>query len=497
MRSRSSVPAGVAIALLLLPAGGASSSPASLPALAQRIESLLRSPVLRPQETGLIVVVLPEGRVLYEKNADRPLKPASTLKIVTSAAALSLLGPEFSFETILYADAPPDAAGHVTGDLYVRGSGAPDLVSEAWWLIARRLAAVGIRRVRGDLVGDETFFDAVRRPPGWPPATDDSAYNAPIGALSCNFNAVAVTVVPAARLEDSPRVFLEPASSYFGVVQRAVTTERPTSLSVSRVVRDGRNTVILGGQVRRSDAPLTFYRSVDEPALYALHAFRDIARAEGIIVDGTARVGPVPENAVEIHRHVSRPLGILVRDMNKHSNNFMAESLVKTLGATLSGRPGTTEIGLRVIEDYLVGIGLDPDGATLADGSGLSKMNRVPPRLVAGVLAAAAGDFSIGPDLAASFPIGGADGTLQDRFAGDPLKRRVRAKTGRVFGARALAGYVENASGRRFAFALLADRPRGSSAAVEHALDRIVAAIADSTDDEIVPLLETPMGGGP
>ncbi len=450
--------------------------------------------MFRPRETALVVIALPEGRTIFERNADRPLKPASTLKILTAAAALSILGPEFTFATIIHADAPPNDAGTITGNLYIEGQGAPDLLGEAWWLIARRLAALGVRRVTGDLVGDESHFDGERRPPGWPRAGNDSAYNAPIGALSSNFNAIAVRIEPARRIQDRPRVALEPAANFFDIVNRAAMTTRSTSIRVERRFRGGRNILAVRGHMRIDGRPMTFYRSVEEPALYALHTFRAIARSEGITIVGEVRVGHVPGNAVELYRHNSRPLGSLVRDMNKHSNNFMAEMLLKTLGARLAGPPGTREDGLRVVRRYLTSIGANPSRSILADGSGLSSHNRVPARLIAVLLAHAAIDFTIGPDLAASFPIGGADGTLEERFEGDPGGRRVRAKTGRVSGSRTLAGYVANSEGRRFAFALLTDGPRGSLEAIDHALDGVVREIAASTEEEVTTLLERPFG---
>ena len=448
--------------------------------------------MFRPRDTALIVIALPEGHTIFESNADRPLKPASTLKILTCTTALSMLGPEFIFETLVHADAAPDDSGTIIGNLYIEGLGAPDLVGEAWWLIVRRLATLGIRRVTGDLVGDESHFDSERRPPGWPQAGNDSAYNAPIGALSSNFNAITVRIDPARRIEDRPRITLEPATDFFDIVNRAAMTTRSTSIRVDRRYRGGRNILAVRGRMRIDGSPMTIYRSVEEPALYAMHTFRSIARTGGITIAGELKVGAVSGNAVEIYRHASRPLGALVRDMNKYSNNFMAEMMLKTLGARIEGPPGTRQDGLRVVRRYLTGIGADPSRSTIVDGSGLSSHNRVPARLIAHALARAANDFTIGPDLAASFPIGGADGTLEDRFESDPGGRRVRAKTGRVAGSRTLAGYVANAEGRRFAFALLAGSPRGSLESVYRALDGVVGEVAASTEEEIAPLLERP-----
>lgn len=467
-----------------------SPAPAEVPTpLAVRLLPLLRAPVLHPDDTGVAILVLPSGRPVLLKNADRPLHPASTLKILTSAAALALLKPEYVYETRLLSDGPIGGDGTIARNLYVQGSGAPDLVGESFWLMAKRVAALGLRRVAGDLVGDESCFDAVRRPPGWPAPSADSWYNAPVGALSCNFNVVTVRVDPSPLLGARPDITLEPVASYFQVLNRATTVAGATSLTVTRGFEDRRNTLVISGTLRRGSGPFVVHRGVEEPALYALHCFQEIARSEGIEIAGTLRVGTVPDAAKEIQRYESRPLGTLVRDMNKNSNNFMAEAILKTLGAQFVEQPGTTAHGIEVVRTYLTGLGIDPAALQIVDASGLSEQDRVPARLLAEVLARAQGDFEIGPELVASLPVGGADGTLEERFGGEEAKRRVRAKTGRIAGTLSLAGYAVNRDGRRFAFAILANHPRGSIDAVHQTIDRLVDEIVQSADADIAPLL--------
>ena len=474
------------------PAGPAVTPPASpdlhaaQPALAATLAGLTTSPVLHPQETGIVVMALPERRVIFARQADRPLKPASTLKILTTSAALALLRPEFVHDTPIYADAEIDASGVLAGNLYVQGRGAPDLVGESWWLMARRLAARGLKRVTGNLVADESYFDAVRRPPGWPAPGADSWYNAPQGALSCNFNVVTVRVSPSPLLGGRPDLTLEPASSYFQVLNRATTAAQSTDIRVDRLFEDGQNRLVIAGTVRRGGGTEIVNRSVEEPALWSLHAFREIARGSGIEIGGRLETGTVPAGAKLLFRHESRPLAALVRDMNKNSNNFMAEMLLKTLGAQFVSVPGTTEGGLEMVRAYLAGLGLDPHDLRVSDGSGLSDLDRMPAMLMAEILARARQDFEIEPELVASLPIGGADGTLSDRFASEEGRRRVRAKTGRVAGAITLAGYASNRDGHVLAFVIFANQPRGTLEAVHRSLDRLVDAIAASRDADLV-----------
>ena len=469
------------------PAPSGSPAPAGAAALplAGRLAALLKQPAFNPDETAVVVAILPEGETIFARLAEKPLRPASTLKIVTSAAALALLKPEYTYETRILADAEPDGTGTVQGNLYLKGSGAPDLVGESWWLMARRLASQGLRRVTGDLVADESHFDPVRRPSGWPTPGADSWYNAPVGALSCNFNVVTVHVDPSPVSGSRPDISIEPAASYFQMLNRATTTNGPSTLKVDRFYENGQNALTITGTIRRGGGPLTFHRAVEEPALYAAHAFREIAKREGIVVEGAIVTGIAPESARELHSHESRPLGLLIRDMNKNSNNFMAEAIIKTIGAQFIGTPGTTAAGLEVVRTYLTGLGIDLSTTRLADGSGLSDETLLPARVLAELLVRSWDDFELGPELTVSLPIGGADGTLDERFVHEDARRHLRAKTGRIASALTLAGYATNRDGRPFAFVIFANRPRGTIEAVHRAMDRFLDELLRASDADL------------
>jgi D-alanyl-D-alanine carboxypeptidase/D-alanyl-D-alanine-endopeptidase (penicillin-binding protein 4) len=474
------LPAAVLLALVAANPPQAAPLTAAQSPLAANLAGLLTSPVLHPQETAVVVMTLPERRVVFAQQADRPLKPASTLKILTSSAALALLRPEFVYETPIYADAAIDTSGTLTGNLYIQGRGAPDLVGESWWLMAKRLADLGLRKVEGNLVADESYFDDVPRPPGWPAPAADSWYNAPQGALSCNFNVVTVRLSPSPLSGGRPDLTLEPATSYFEVLNRATTAAQPTDVRVDRLAEDGRPRLVIAGTIRKGGGDEIVHRAVEDPAQWSLATFRDIARGCGITITGALKSGPVPEGARVLTRHESRPLALLLRDMNKNSNNFMAEMILKTMGAQFVAAPGTTAGGLEMVRAYLSGLGLDPNAVRLVDGSGLSDLDRMPASLLASVLAEAYDDFEIGPELLTSLPIGGADGTLADRFASEEGRRRVRGKTGKIAGAVSLAGYVANRDHHVLAFVVFANQPRGTLEAVHRSIDRLVDAVAAS-----------------
>jgi len=477
-------PAVLVLLLLPAPALHVAAAPPSIPTvreLGDRIRSALASRCLDPGRVGIEVVSLRDGAEIFARNAEIPLKPASSQKIFTSAAALALLKPDYVFPTVFYAiEAPRD--GVINGDLYVKGFGAPDLVGEFWWLMVQELHRQGLREVRGDLVGDDTFFDWETRPPVWPRTVpDDSWVNAPVGALSFNYDVVTVRVRPGPAAGRPPRVDLIPLGGYFKVSNRATTTAGQGRLFVERGFRQGVNTITVSGSIRLGSAPVEVTKGVENPTLYALSAFQELSARQGIVLKGSARRGAVPKEAREIFRFESKPLAAIVRDMNKHSNNFMAETLLKTLGAELQGTPGTTRKGLEVVRGYLERIGVSTGNLTLVDGSGLAHDNRATARSLVRTLQAMNEDFELWPEFLSSLPVAGIDGTLQRRFRQEDLMRKVRAKTGKIAGVATLSGYAVNEADEAFAFAILINDYRCGTETIKQLMDRVCSSLVESS----------------
>jgi len=449
--------------------------------LEARIRSVLESKCLTASRVGVEVIALKDGSELFSRNPDVPLKPASNQKLFTSAAALALLKPDYVFPTVIYAlEAPRN--GVISGDLYVKGFGAPDLVGEFWWLIVQELHRQGLREVRGDVVGDDTFFDSEMRPEAWPRGVpDDSWVNAPVGALSFNYNVVTVRVRPGPAVGTRPQVEVIPLAGYFRVTNRAITTAGRNRLYVDRGYHEGTNTITVSGTIRAGSSPIEVTKGVEDPTLYALSAFQELATRQGIVLRGLLRRGNVPEQAREVFRFESKPLAAIVRDMNKHSNNFMAEDLLKTLGAQFIGTPGTTEKGLQVVRQYLDRIGVSTSELSLVDGSGLAHDNRVTARSLVHTLRAMNQDFELWPEFLASLPVAGIDGTLQRRFRQEDLMRKVRAKTGRIAGVATLSGYAVNGVGETFAFAILINDYRCGTETVKRLMDRVCSSLVESS----------------
>jgi D-alanyl-D-alanine carboxypeptidase/D-alanyl-D-alanine-endopeptidase (penicillin-binding protein 4) len=449
--------------------------------LEERVRPVLASRCLDPSKVGVSVLALADGTEILSRNADIPLKPASNQKLFTSAAALALLKPDFVFPTVFSA-LHPIRNGVLEGDLYIKGHGAPDLVGEFWWLMVQELHRQGLREIRGDLVGDDTYFDQEDRPSAWPSTVPrDSWVSAPVGAISFNYDVVTIRVRPGPAVGTPPRVELIPLAGYFQITNRATTSASRSRLHVQRGYRQGRNTIVVSGTIHAGSAPIEVTKGVEDPTLYALSAFRELAERQGIALRGTTRRGAVPAGAREVFRFESKPLSAIIRDMNKHSNNFMAEAILKTLGSEVLGAPGTTEKGLRVVREYLERIGVSTPDLAFADGSGLAHDNRTTARALVRALQAMHDDFELWPEFLASLPVAGVDGTLQRRFRQEDLLRKVRAKTGKIAGVATLSGFAVNGAGEDFAFAILINDYRCGSETVKRLMDRVCTILVESS----------------
>ena len=452
----------------------ASARPASTP-LAARLEAALSMRALSGATVSALVVSRSDGRVLYERASDRPLVPASNEKILTALAALATFGPAHRFTTRVLADAPPDAAGAV-GTLYLRGGGDPALTSEDWWRLAAELRAGGLRRVRGDLVVDDSFFDAERWHPDWGAVTE-RAYFGPVSALSANYGAFTVEVVPGAAPGTPARVAIDPPLGYFLLANRATTgpPHRRAQLAVDRETTPQGESVVVSGTVPAGSEPTRIYRSVSDATLYAGAVLAWQLGAQGVEVGGRVRRGASPDPGRELLAFEGRPLAEIVRLFMKHSNNTIAEGLVKAIGAEQSGPPGSWSRGVDALVARLRALGLPLEGAHIVDGSGLSRSNRVTARLLVGALLAADRSFAFGPEFESALPIAATDGTLTHRARG--AAGAVRAKTGSLDGVHSLSGYAALPAGGEAVFSVLVNgAPTGDLAAIR-ALDGFAAAL--------------------
>jgi D-alanyl-D-alanine carboxypeptidase/D-alanyl-D-alanine-endopeptidase (penicillin-binding protein 4) len=441
------------------------------------LEAALAVPALSGARVGAFVVRASDGATVWAHAADVPLIPASNMKLLTSLAALELLGPTHRFETRILADRRPDLAGSV-GDLIIRGGGDPALTSEEWWRLAADLRRSGLRKVEGDIRVDDSAFEDALWHPSWG-AISSRAYHAPVGALSANYGAFFVEVSPSPELGEPTRVALDPPVEYLKATNRSrtVSEEAGDSLRVGHGLASvDQEEVIVSGALRHGSGPKLFARSVRDPALYAGSVLKMQLEGLGITVGGQVRRSESDQGVVLLV-FKGRPLSEAVALTLKYSNNAMAETLVKLAGLNSNGGQGSWERGLPILRARLLESGVIGEDAVLADGSGLSTDNRVSARMLVKALQRSRSSFRVGPEMLAALPLAASDGTLADRL-GSGLNR-VRAKTGLLTDSRviALSGLIETESGEERIFSILVNGYNGPTPEAVEAVDAWVSLL--------------------
>lgn len=436
----------------------ASSAP-DLP-LAGRLAMLMSSKV-RNGTWGAMVVSLTTGDTLFTRNAGLSLNPASTLKLYTTALAFEQLGPEHRFTTDVYRHGPL-ANGTLSGHLILRGGGDPAL-SRRYFdndgngpmrALAKQVADAGIRRITGDVIGDDRAFEPKPVPDGWLTRYLHASYAARVSALSLNENLVHVVVTPG-RPGQPSAVRLEPATTAFSVTNNSKT--RSKSRGAQLTVTGGEDGVIrVRGWIGISSEPRVYGLVVPEPARFTTGALVRALRDIGVIVEGNARVGSLPGGSVKVTSLPSPPLAELAGVMNRESINHFAELIFRNAArqASPSG-VGSATMGNALLRDFLqLRVGAIPQDVFAADGSGLSTLDRVTARSLVQLLAYAhRAPWS--RQFHESLPVAGREETLRLRMRGTPAQGNLHAKTGTTNDVVALSGYVAARHGEVLAFAFL------------------------------------------
>ncbi|GAB2999788.1 D-alanyl-D-alanine carboxypeptidase/D-alanyl-D-alanine-endopeptidase [Amycolatopsis acidiphila] len=477
-KGRAGLLALLAAAVVVVAPSGPAAAPSG--ALGQDLDALLATNSLKGADVGLVVRKADTGEVLYSSQSARRRQPASNAKVLTTAAALDLLGTQYRFHTSV--QSPGRRAGSLlAGDLYLRGGGDPTMLASDYDALAAQVAASGVRTVSGSLVADDGFFDKTRLAPGW--AWDDEPYyyDAQTSALTIapdtdyDAGSVIVTVKPGAA-GAAPTVTLTPPNSYVHVVNTAVTG--PGSLTVDRA--HGGNTITVSGSIPVGAAPDQEWMAVWEPTGLAASVFRDALARHGVRVLGGTRFAATPAGAASLAGHDSITVGELLTPFLKRSNNMHAEALVKTTGG------GSWATGLTKLRQDFPTFGVDPAQLLMVDGSGLSRMDEVSPDELADALLAVRGKPWF-QEFYNALPVAGnpdrmVGGTLSTRMVGTPAAGKVHAKTGSMTGVSALSGYVTAADGEQLVFSMVSNQTLGSPRAVEDAV-AIRLAQYDGTAD--------------
>jgi D-alanyl-D-alanine carboxypeptidase/D-alanyl-D-alanine-endopeptidase (penicillin-binding protein 4) len=507
--------------------------------LGRQIAAIAAEPAVMRAHWGIAITTL-DGTPIYGLNEGEFFRPASNNKLFTTAAAMHLLGPSSRVVTVVKADGPTDSSGTLSGNVTLQGAGDANISGRTFPYIsaaerkrlaaaaaaqgqppappadplrslndlAQRLAAGGVHHVTGDIIGDDSLWPWEPYANDW--SIDDAVwgYGAPVSALTVNDNQLDLTVSPGAEAGKPGTVTLSPEIGYYQVHSdvKTVAAKAPASIRIDR--DPGSRTIRVLGTVAVGE-PYSTEVAIEDPAEFAAQAFKIALESQGVKVDGkavpvhkrsadtagfseeshapiptlpraaTMRIQPPYVCAENCPPHAELASPTMADDVTltlKVSQNLHAELLLHRLGAAY-GTEASAAQGTRVVRQFLINAGLDPDDFIFYDGSGLSGHDLVTPRATAKLLAYATQQPWF-PQWRAALPVGGEDGTLAGRFAKPPLKDHLFAKTGTLSEARALSGYIDCASGRTVIFSVMVDNHAPNTPADRDAMDRIVAAIA-------------------
>ncbi len=437
------------------------------------VTQALKEAGISPRSVAVVVHRVDARQALIRHNADLPLNPASTMKLLTTYAGLELLGPAYTWKTEALSAATA-ANGVLDGDLVLRGSGDPRLALEQFWLLLRQLRARGITDIAGDLVLDRSAFAV---PPHDPAAFDNEPlrpYNAGPDALLVNLRSIRLTLQPDPGTA-SVVVIVDTPGADLRVANRLKLSAEPCGdwREKFKASSEGGG-VELRGSFPAACGAKALHLSPWSANSHIEQLFRALWAELGGTLRGSVRDGPTPVAARVLAVHESPALGEVVREINKYSNNVMARQLFLSLAAE---RPATPEGARQRIAAWLADKSLPLPGLVVDNGSGLSRSERISADGLAALLLAA-WKSPVMPELMSSLPLAGIDGTLQKRLGNSAVAGRAHLKTGYLEGVRALAGYVLDASGKRWVVVFLINDAK--SRLGKPAIDALLRWVAES-----------------
>jgi len=493
---------------------GASSKPATLAELKGRIDEIVRQPALEPGFFAVKIVSLDSGELIYEHNANKFVRPASNMKLYTVAAAFDRLTPDFHFVTSVYAKEKLED-GKVKGDLIVYGRGDPSIAArfnngdyfKGINDLADRIVAAGVKRIKGDLVGDESYFTGAPVGSGWEWEDLTWSYGAQVSALTINDNAIDLNIRPGDRPGAPVSITTgPPSSSFMTIVNRATTTAKGTRGDL-RIYRGlGANSLEITGTLPIGDAGFVGGVSIPDPALAFVSMLRDALIKRDVKIDGRVRTvtassgGSIvpgvssaataqPQNMpaqppVEIASLPSPAFNAIAAQTLKPSQNQYTEIILRTLGRTqppVSTETGRMrddeEKGLEVVKNLLRQAGVNDNEVALNDGSGLSRNDLISANTTIQLLTFMS-KHKYFAQFREALPIAGVDGTLRTRMRGTPAEGNVRAKTGSLSSVASLSGYVTTAGGEHLVFSMMLNNYPDAAAVRRDSIDAIAVLLA-------------------
>lgn len=431
----------------------------------QQIDDIFNDPNFNSANWGVVVKSLETGEYLYKRNEDKLMVPASNLKLFTTSAGLLLLGKNYRYKTNLYMNGNLEGS-ILKGDLIIQGSGDPTIsgrfheedpykVYNDW---ADTLLSRGIEEITGNLIGDDKLFDENGLGEGWSWDYETYWYSASTSAISFNDNCVDIIIKPTEAGKQASLSIL-PETKYVTIINKVVTVPKDTPTDIDVYRERGTNIITVFGKISENSEEFKTYSTVNNPTQFSLIVLKDILKKKGIIIRGYAT--DIDEENVsldyskmkKIFTHYSVPLSEIVRVINKNSQNFYAEQLLKTIGLAKYGF-GSIENGVKAVKNLLREMGINSEDMIMADGSGLSRLDLVTPRQIVDLLNYMYKNetFSV---FYQTLPVAGIDGSLARRMLRSKAENNVRAKTGYLGGVRSLCGFVHTADNEPVAFSII------------------------------------------
>lgn len=455
--------------------------------LTNRLNKFLNTePALNGAIAGVSIRSSMDGKLIYQHHGDVRLRPASNMKLLTASAALDVLGENYTFPTEVYKEGKVKKKT-LNGNLYLKGKGDPTLLKSDLDKMAADLKRKGIKKIKGNIIGDDTWFDDVRYSVDLPWSDETTYYGAQISALTASpdsdydAGSVLVEVKPGLKYGDKPIIELRPKTGYLKIVNQAKTVEAKgkKKLTIERV--HAKNTIIIKGTIPIKAKEKREWVGVWNPTRYAVTLFKQALTEQGIIITGKVRTGLVPDTADQLLIHQSMPLSQMIVPFMKLSNNGIAEVLIKEMGKKVKGE-GSWDKGLKVLEAELAKWSVNAKTVVLRDGSGVSHVDLIPASQISQLLFAVQKEKWF-PVYLHALPVSGASdkmtgGSLRHRMKSPDVEGKVKAKTGTLTTVSSLSGYVTTKSGQTLVFSILLnnllDEEKGKKA--EDQLVRIMAS---------------------
>jgi len=431
----------------------------------QQIDDIFNDPNFSNASWGVVIKSLETGEFFYKRNENKLQIPASNLKLFTTTAGLVFLGPDYRFKTELYMNGRIDGTT-LEGDLIIRGYGDPTIsgrfnngdvykVFNDW---ADTLLSIGIDEINGNIIGDDNLFEDNGLGAGWAWDEETNWFSASTGAICYNDNCVDISVKPGAA-GSAPIITIIPETKYVTIINKVETVENGLSTQLN-VHRDrGTNLITVFGKIETGSEERKLFSTINNPTQYSMVVLKKILQKKGIFVRGYA--SDIDEETLVLNydvlskliTHYSVPLHEIIRVINKDSQNFYAEQLLKVIGYERM-RFGSVENGVKQLKQLLSDVGINPETMIIADGSGLSRLNLVTPKQIVDLLSAIY-KMEIFPYFYQSFPIAGIDGSLAVRMRKTKAENNVRGKTGYLNGVRSLSGYLHTADNEPVAYSII------------------------------------------